>query len=148
MDYARAFDPHRYSSGEAVMASSDAQNVDYGVIVDHARHFVAGSPADACPPAFEFNGLPESRVSDYGSVAYPFGNVRVKKEKPVSVAIREKLGGVRATAGFTRGVIASGETVGSATRPPDAILNSGGTLAGQKETAAKRVYIGQLGSLK
>ena len=145
--YKQAFSNFAYSSGEAVSAQSDAQNVDYGVGVSPVKVFRGRVPGVSNgKPVMVWNATPENVTSQFGNVAYPFGLTAPKKrQKALRAEAKKPKEGASYTGGPTRGVSSGGGLVGSAMRPSDALLNTGGTLEGQNEAAAGRFYIPQVG---
>lgn len=132
------------------MASSDAQNVDYGIDVEPRANFIGDSiGADNSNAGWCEHNTPESNVSIFGVVNYPFDALPKKREKGIPVAGRLKKGGVGETAGFTRGVNSGGNLVGSASRPLDAVQEIvGSSPEMQNEAAINRRYFGQLGEYR
>lgn len=145
----RTFDPFRYSSGESVVASSDAQEVDYGVDFDPRRHVRQHGRIVTRDYSREvFNATQESRVSDFGVVNYPFDAPRKKREKIIPVAVRLKAGGVAATNGHTVGRPSGGMLAGTVARPTDEVsrvLMPRASVDDENESTIDRLYAGQLG---
>lgn len=141
----RAFSPLGFSSGESIIASTDAQNVDFGVSYDHKR--APQQKAAANPENIRgydvFNATHENVTSDFGVVNYPFGfKGKRKKERAIPVSMGQPEKGARFTAGFTRGVKANNAAV-----VPKTVFQTGikGTLDGQSEDSRVEKYFGQLG---
>lgn len=102
--YARALAPFGFSDGDGPAATSDAQNVDYGIGVNPAQHFRPSTAQRVTDQTEVLNGTPEDRTSLFGVVAYPFNVVEPKKQRPVTVAGRLQKGpGVGTTVGAVRG---------------------------------------------
>jgi hypothetical protein len=146
MDYAQKFSPVGFSDAESIMAISDAQEVDFGFVAN-PRRIVPGRIAgqDNGASILEKNAVSETRVSDFGVVNYPFGATgRRKKERAVLVAGRVAKG---VPPGYRTSVVAGGGTVGSASRPSDALVKVRGEgIESQNETARRVIYFGQLGN--
>lgn len=147
MDYCNTFASFHYSSGESVVSSSDAQNVDFGTSSDPSKLYNAKVPGnDNAKTEQVFNVTRENVTSDFGVVNYPFGvTQKRKKERAIPAAISEPKIGARMTAGHTRGVMSGGGMVGTAYVPPDALKSIRGTLEKQNEISIDRFYVGQLG---
>jgi hypothetical protein len=102
--YARALAPFQFSDGDGPAASSDAQNVDFGVSVNPAQHFVPKTTQVGDDGSRVLNGTPEDRTSLFGVVVYPWDPLPRRKQKGVTVAGRlQKDGGVGSTVGAVRG---------------------------------------------
>lgn len=144
--YAKEFSPVGYSSGESVIASSDAQNVDYGVCVSPGQDFFGRVRGTLNGRADQiYNATPDDGTSNFGVVNYPFGIVEAKSKDPaIRVAGKPAKNGAGKTAGFTRGTISGGGEVGNTLTPHDEITNITGTLDGQSESSVTRRYFGQL----
>jgi hypothetical protein len=145
MDYAKSFSPVGFSDAESSMAISDAQNVSYGFNLNPAA-IVPGRIAGANNGTAnaEKNALPETRVSDFGSVWYPFGATGKKpKIREIPVAAKLAKGGA---SGARAGVVAGGGTVGNTARPAEAMARiTGAGIDKQNEAARRIIYFGQLG---
>ena len=142
-----AFGSFGYSSGESIAATSDVQNVDFGVGACPSKSYFAtvkGSDNDGTLQTF--NSTPENITSDFGVVNYPFGIPKgVKKEVLIPAAISQPGKGAGQTAGHMRGVYGGGNMRSSAVVPRDALMTLTGTLERQNESRVTRDYVGQLG---
>lgn len=152
MGYAQEIGAFGYSSGESVMASTDAQNVDFGIPVDPRQHFIATRPNRPSSPDYVLNGTPENITSNYGCVIYPFGGLKNKQERgvPVALGTPKNVPSVAMGNGPITGV-ASGQGLSrtGAMRPLDATLTIGGPgLMSQRENIVRHPSLGQLDGLR
>lgn len=144
-----SFGSFAYSSGESIVATSDSQNVDYGIATNAGKHYNARQQNDDVGNGdIVFNGTRENITSDFGVVNYPFGFVgKKKREKAVSVSGRKTRSGIASSAGFSRGVVSGGGLALGEERPADSIQTGlRGTLENQNEASIDRFYEGQLGT--
>jgi len=163
--YAAALDSVGYSSGEGIRQYSDSQTVNYGFValnrvqnvldvasIDPLKDQVDYKTQESVPQVYGMT--PESEVSDYGCVndyvyvspASPFYGSKTIELSP------QARGNTNPTLQYTgvlsgRGAKFSQDPGTSVTPSPRSDVSDSSTLQ-QKESAADRQFVGQLGSDK
>jgi hypothetical protein len=154
LDYAAAFDPVDYSSGEGFAITTDASNVDFGFgTVEYGApggDWSANSLTDPLAPVATYSvqvgATPENFTSNFGAVDYPFGRVSdpgfTMTDAKSALQVTQLALGVasQVTNMSGGGAKYSVQPVGQVTNSPSV----GGSLAAQLETARRVVGTAQL----